>query len=80
MSNGNSLYHVPAPEGRWEGVVRPYSEEDVKRLRGSIQVEHTYARLGAEKFWNLLKTESYIPALGALSGNQVRVVDRRRNA
>lgn len=61
---------ISAPEGRWDGIFRPYEPEDVYRLRGSVKVEHTLARLGAEKFWNLLQTEEYIPALGALSGNQ----------
>jgi len=55
---------------RWEGVERPYSSEDVVRLRGSIPVEHTLARLGAERLWWLLNHESYVPALGALTGNQ----------
>jgi isocitrate lyase len=55
---------------RWEGVERPYSAEDVIKLRGSIQVEHTLARLGAERLWWLLHHESYVPALGALTGNQ----------
>lgn len=52
-------------------MTRPYTEQDVARLRGSVKVEHTLAQLGAEKFWKLIKTEPYIPALGALSGNQV---------
>src|SRR6201997_2247883 len=55
---------------RWEGVTRPYTAKDVKRLRGSIHVEHTLARLGAERLWNLLHTEPYIAALGAMTGNQ----------
>lgn len=55
---------------RWRGVERPYRAEDVVRLRGSIHVEHTLARMGAERFWNLLHSESYVPALGALTGNQ----------
>jgi len=55
---------------RWAGVERPYSAEDVVRLRGSFQVEYTLARRGAEKLWHLLHTEDYIPALGALTGNQ----------
>lgn len=55
---------------RWEGVVRPYDVEAVERLRGSIQVEHTLARLGAERFWTLLHRESHVAALGALTGNQ----------
>jgi isocitrate lyase len=57
-------------EKRWNGITRPYSAEDVIRLRGSIDIEHTLARKGAEKFWNLLQTEKYIHALGALTGNQ----------
>jgi isocitrate lyase len=55
---------------RWKGVKRTYSVEDVKRLRGSVVVEHTLARLGAERLWKLLQTEDYVPALGALTGNQ----------
>jgi isocitrate lyase len=55
---------------RWQDVTRPYSAEDVVRLRGSIQIEYTLARLGAERLWNLLQSESYIAALGALTGNQ----------
>lgn len=57
-------------DSRWSNVVRPYVAQDVVRLRGSIQIEHTLARLGAERFWNLLHSESYVPALGALTGNQ----------
>jgi isocitrate lyase len=55
---------------RWQGITRPYSKEDVERLRGSIQVEHTLARMGAERLWELLHTQAYVPALGALTGNQ----------
>jgi isocitrate lyase len=55
---------------RWDGIERPYSSEDVRRLQGSIVIEHTLARLGAEKLWSLLHTEEYVAALGALSGNQ----------
>jgi isocitrate lyase len=55
---------------RWAGVTRPYTQEDVERLRGSIHVEHTLARLGAERLWNLLQTETYVPSLGAMTGNQ----------
>lgn len=55
---------------RWRGVKRPYSGEDVTRLRGSIQIEYTLAKLGAERLWNLLNSEPYVPALGALTGNQ----------
>ncbi|PEQ90611.1 isocitrate lyase [Bacillus cereus] len=55
---------------RWKGITRPYSAEDVIRLRGSIDIEHTLARRGAEKLWTSLHTEDYINALGALTGNQ----------
>ena len=55
---------------RWKGIERPYTAEDVLRLRGSIQIEHTLARLGAERLWDLLQTEPYVNALGALTGNQ----------
>jgi isocitrate lyase len=57
-------------DARWTGILRPYSGEDVARLRGSIHVEHTLARLGAERLWTLLHTEPYVSALGALTGNQ----------
>jgi isocitrate lyase len=55
---------------RWEGIERPYTEEDVARLRGSVEIEHTLARLGAERLWQLLHEESYVRALGALTGGQ----------
>ncbi|WP_025118090.1 isocitrate lyase [Bacillus sp. H1m] len=55
---------------RWKGITRPYSAEDVIRLRGSIDIEHTLARRGAEKLWTSFHTEDYINALGALTGNQ----------
>ncbi len=55
---------------RWQGVKRPYGAEDVLRLRGSIQIEYTLACLGANRLWNLLNSEQYVAALGALTGNQ----------
>ncbi|WP_298406925.1 isocitrate lyase [uncultured Chloroflexus sp.] len=55
---------------RFAGIVRPYTPEDVYRLRGSVQIEYTLARMGAERLWDLLHTEPYINALGALTGNQ----------
>ena len=61
---------IPAPTGRFDGIVRPYTPEDVERLRGSLPIEHTLARRGALKLWELLQEEDYINALGALSGNQ----------
>jgi isocitrate/methylisocitrate lyase len=55
---------------RWSGIERPYTEEDVQRLRGSVHVEHTLARLGAERLWELLNGEPYVAALGAMTGGQ----------
>jgi isocitrate/methylisocitrate lyase len=55
---------------RWNGIDRVYTEEDVERLRGTIRVEHTLARLGAERLWQLLQDEDYVAALGAMSGGQ----------
>ncbi|XJZ27653.1 isocitrate lyase [Bacillota bacterium Lsc_1132] len=55
---------------RWKGVTRPYTAEDVIKLRGSIDIEYTLAQRGAEKLWKLLQEEDYINALGALTGNQ----------
>jgi isocitrate lyase len=55
---------------RSDGIERPYTAEDVERLRGSVRIEHTLARLGAERLWELLQDEDYVPALGALTGGQ----------
>jgi isocitrate lyase len=55
---------------RWNGISRAYSEQDVNRLRGTVHVEHSLAIAGSERLWRLLHSESYIPALGALTGNQ----------
>ena len=55
---------------RWSSVTRPYSAADVLRLRGSFAVEHTLARRGAENLWGMLRSEDYVPALGALTGQQ----------
>ncbi len=57
-------------EERWAGIERPYTADEVVRLRGSVQVEHTLARRGAERLWSLLHSEEYVAALGALSGGQ----------
>jgi isocitrate lyase len=55
---------------RWDGITRDYTADDVLRLRGSIDVEHTFATMGAERLWELLRDEPYVNALGALTGNQ----------
>ncbi|MED3574062.1 isocitrate lyase [Cytobacillus praedii] len=55
---------------RWSAIERPYTAEEVIKLRGSIDIEYTLARRGAEKLWNLVNKEDFVPALGALTGNQ----------
>jgi isocitrate lyase len=81
LSNGRSttedpkraaelLQHSWCRDERWSGVQRPYSAEEVLRYRGSLAVEHTLARRGAERLWHLLKTTDYVHALGAVTGNQ----------
>ncbi|WP_213423880.1 isocitrate lyase [Bhargavaea massiliensis] len=55
---------------RWNGITRPYTAEDVYRLRGSVQIEHTLAKRGAARLWKSLHEEPFINALGALTGNQ----------
>jgi isocitrate lyase len=59
-----------AENPRWKGITRGYTPEDVIRLRGSIQIEHTLAKRGAEKLWHLINTEPFVNSLGALTGNQ----------
>jgi isocitrate lyase len=65
-----ALEHHWRVGGRWSGIERPYTAEDVIRLRGSVKVEHTLARHGAERLWHLLEGTSYVSALGALTGGQ----------
>jgi isocitrate lyase len=65
---GDSLNWRTDP--RWSGIERNYSLDDVRRLQGSVIIEHSLARHGAEKVWKLLHTEQFVPALGALTGNQ----------
>ncbi|MEQ8661438.1 MAG: isocitrate lyase, partial [Gammaproteobacteria bacterium] len=59
-----------ATSPRWKGVTRPYSAEDVVRLRGSVMIEHTLATRGAQKLWKLVNEEDFVPCLGALTGGQ----------
>lgn len=72
MSSPYAMFEslTQAPAGRFDGILRPYSVDDVKTLRGSVVIEHTLARLGAQRLWDLLHTRPYVHALGALSGNQ----------
>ena len=59
-----------APHGRFDGIDRPYAPADVRRLRGSVQIRHTLAEMGANRLWQLIHEEDFVNALGALSGNQ----------
>ncbi len=68
--NGHQNTNPWSHAARWNGITRAYTPQDVERLRGSITIEYTLARLGAERLWDLLNTESHVPALGALTGNQ----------
>jgi isocitrate lyase len=61
---------IPAPAGRFAGIARPYGPEEVERLRGSVAIDYTLARRGAERLWGLLHSEDYVHALGAVTGNQ----------
>jgi isocitrate/methylisocitrate lyase len=60
----------PGTGDRWAGIERPYTDADVERLRGRFHVEHTVARLGAERLWQLMHSERYVAALGAMTGAQ----------
>lgn len=66
----NQLEQSWQNDARWNGITRPYSAEDVINLRGSLDIEYTLARRGSEKLWNLINTEDFVNALGALTGNQ----------
>src|SRR3989338_1001691 len=55
---------------RWKGILRPYKPEDVLKLRGSLRIEYTLAESGAQRFWKLMHSEPYVPALGAMTGLQ----------
>ena len=59
-----------APAGRFDGIERPYTPDDVARLRGSLPVRHTLAEHGAARLWQLLHEDDFINCLGAMSGNQ----------
>ncbi len=57
-------------DARWDGVTRTYGPADVLKLRGTVHIEHTLGRMGAERLWHLMQTEPYVRALGCLTGNQ----------
>ena len=69
-SNAEILEKTWKTEERWQGIVRNYSADDVVQLRGSLMIEHTLAKHGANKLWQLMKDEPFVNALGALTGNQ----------
>ena len=66
----NALQEKWSKDPRWTGIKRPYSAEDVVKLRGSVQVRYTLAEMGAERLWNLMRTMPYVNALGAMNGGQ----------
>jgi isocitrate lyase len=68
--NSRQLLESWATDTRWKGIIRPYRAEEVLNLRGSIEIKHTLAELGAARLWHLLQAEDYVHALGALTGNQ----------
>jgi isocitrate lyase len=70
MTQAKTTSALTFTDARWNGITRPYTNDDVLRLRGSVVVEHTLARLGAERLWDLVNTEPYVHGLGALTGNQ----------
>jgi len=70
LHTAEQLRHDWATNPRWAGITRPYCPQDVVRLRGTVLVEHSIAKLGAEKLWNSLHSEPFVNALGALTGNQ----------
>jgi isocitrate lyase len=67
-----NAYQPPASDfaNRWEGVIRPYTKEEVERLRGSVQIAHTLGDRGSKRLWELMNSEPFVPALGALTGGQ----------
>ncbi len=69
MKTAAQLNHEWNTSPRWQGIARPYSAEEVVRLRGSLPIEYTLAKVGAERLWELLNNEPYVNTLGALTGN-----------
>src|SRR5690606_31718935 len=70
LPTAEQLKQTWANDARWSGIQRGYSAEEVVRLRGTVNIEHSLARLGAEKLWKSLGSEPFVNALGALTGNQ----------
>ena len=76
LSKVKLLEHDWAENPRWNGIKRGYTPADVIRLRGSITIEYTLAKIGAEKLWRHLTTQNYVHALGAVTGNQAMQMAR----
>jgi len=70
MNEARRLQQQWETDPRWRGITRPYSAEDVLKLRGTIRIEHTLAKLGAERLWELINSEDIVRSLGAVTGNQ----------
>ncbi len=70
LKTADQIQHEWNTDPRWTGITRNYTAEDVVRLRGTVHVEHSLARLGAEKLWTYLQEKDFVNALGALTGNQ----------
>ncbi len=70
MNTLNNVRTLGSMNNRWDGIIRPYTLQDVQKLRGTVDIKYTLAALGARRLWNLLHTEPYVQALGALTGNQ----------
>ncbi len=76
MMSGFDRLVPGAPAGRFDGIERPYSPSDVEKLRGSVQIAHTLSERGANRLWSSLKTQPFINALGAVTGNQAMQMAR----
>ncbi|MCW5933844.1 MAG: isocitrate lyase, partial [Fimbriimonadia bacterium] len=70
MSTTQSLENQWTTDARWNGITRPYKAEDVARMRGSVLIQQTLADIGARRLWDLMHTEPYVAALGAMTGTQ----------
>ena len=70
LASAAELHRDWTQSARWAGIVRPYPAEEVERLRGTVHIEHSLARLGAEKLWRYVHEKPFVNALGALTGNQ----------
>lgn len=70
FSDAKQLELMWESDARWSGVKRTYSGDDVVRLRGSVNIDYTLARLGAERLWKLLGSEPFVAALGCMTGGQ----------